>query len=131
MTLGADGGFDPAGTVSTADAKAAFTALGIDLSSIDDALPSDGSVVTKGQFLQALANAYADRLQQILKSKSQVEYTAVWNAIPASVSHANSVRMAILAGWINMPQGSFHGAASLTRAEMAQILANVMGTMAK
>ncbi len=125
------GNFLPAGTVTGNDLTTALLALHIDTSSLPS-LPSDPSaVLTKGQFLQILTEAFPSQLQTILKTKSQAEYTNVWNAIPDAVSHHNAVRMSILAGWITMPRGTFHGSAPITRAEMAKILVNVVGTVGK
>jgi len=124
-----DGNFLPAGTVTANDVTAALQALGINVPSLTT-LPSNGStILTKRQFLEILTEAFQPQLQAILKTKSQAEYTRVWNVIPAFVSHHNTVRMSILAGWIAMPQSTFHGAAPLTRAEMAQLLMSVLATI--
>jgi hypothetical protein len=124
--------FEPARSVNVSEALIVFGRLGFTPANLDNALPKDPSAsVTKSQFLQALTTAYAPELTALLKTKTQAEYTKVWNAIPTVVSHYTAVRMAILAGWIDMPQGSFHGSAPLTRAEMAKILENVLKTIGK
>jgi hypothetical protein len=122
-----NGLFRPGDSVFAGDAATALTTLGINISSLSSLPRYPGTVLTKGQFLQILAEAFHPQLQQILKTKSQAEYTRVWNAIPSSMSHANAVRMAILAGWIQMPQGTFHGTDAITRAEVAKILVNAVG----
>ena len=122
------GNFSPTGTVTAEDVAVALTALHIDISTLNT-LPRDGStVLSKGAFLQILTGAFQAKLQAILKTKSQAEYSRAWNAIPDAVSHHNAVRMSILAGWISMPNGSFHGSAEITRAEMATILSRVMSS---
>jgi len=124
--------FEPARSVNVSETLIVFKRLGFAPAALGDVLPKDPSAsVTKSQFLQAIADAYAPELATLLKTKSQAEYTKVWNAIPTVVSNSTAVRMAILAGWIDMPQGSFHGSAPLTRAEMAKILENVLKTLGK
>jgi hypothetical protein len=120
------GKFLPDGTVTAQDVAAALRVLGINTTALQT-LPRDGSwVLSKGLFLQILAEAYKTQLTERLSTKTQAEYSRVWNAIPASISHANAVRLAILAGWIAMPKGSFRGGLPLSRAEMAQILVNLV-----
>ena len=122
-----NGTFSPDGTVTADDMAAALTALHINISTLQT-LPRNGaSVLSKGEFLQIMSEAFQSKLKAILKTKSQAEYSKAWNAISDAVSHHNAVRMSILAGWISMPQGSFHGAAPITRAEMAKILSVVVG----
>jgi hypothetical protein len=125
-----DGLFRPAGTVTAGDLAAVLNDLYINISSLTT-LPSNPSVVlTKGQFLQILSEAFHTQLPAILRTKTQADYTRAWNAVPSTDSHAKSVRTAILAGWIDMPRTPFHGSATLTRAEMAKILVSVMKTVA-
>ena len=121
------GTFSPAGFVSVSDMATALTALKVKSTYFDQHAKNTANILTKGEFLQIITDAFSSKLQAILKTKSQSEYSRVWNAIPSSVSHYASVRMSILAGWISMPQGSFHGLDLITRAEMAKILLNVVG----
>ncbi len=122
------GKFSPAGHVTAEDMAAALGALRINISTVET-LPSDGTtVLSKGVFLEILTEAFQSKLKTILKTKSQAEYSRAWNAISDAVSNHNAVRMSILAGWIQMPQGSFHGSDLITRSEMATILLRVMAT---
>jgi hypothetical protein len=120
--------FRPADPVIAKDATDALRALSINISSLDTLPSNPNTILTKGQFLQIATDAFRPQLQATLKRKTQAEYTRAWNAIPASVSHAKAARLAVLAGWIEMPKGSFHGSAPLNRAEMAKIIVNVLGT---
>ena len=119
-----NGIFAPARAVTVADMNAALNALHLESSSLTS-LPRDTVTLTKIGFLQILSEAFPSQLQDILKTKSQSEYTRIWNAIPDSVPHHNAVRMAILAGWISLPQGGFLGNDPITRAEMATILSRI------
>ena len=119
-----NGIFAPARAVTVADMNAALNALHLESSSLTS-LPRDTVTLTKSGFLQILSEAFPSQLQDILKTKSQSEYTRIWNAIPDSVPHHNAVRMAILAGWISLPQGGFLGNDPITRAEMATILSRI------
>ena len=121
------GTFSPAGNVTAGAMANTLTALHIDVSTLTT-LPREGTtVLSKGLFLQILTEAFQPKLQAILKTKSQAEYSKVWNAISDGIAHHNAIRMAILAGWTGMPQGSFPGNDLITRAEMATILSRVMG----
>jgi hypothetical protein len=83
------------------------------------------STISKGEFLHALTVAFKSELNAVIASKSKAQYTQVWNAIPSTVSNANAVRLAILAGWIDMPNGSLRASSPLSRAEAAKIILNV------
>ena len=124
-----NGKFLPGDAVTGKDVTQALSVLGITVSSLKTKPGSPSGVITKGQWLGILAEAFRPALTQLLKTKSQAEYSRVWDAIPASVSHYASVRMAILAGWIAMPRGTYHGAVPLTRAEMAKILSSMVATI--
>jgi hypothetical protein len=120
-----NGDFDPTGSVTSDELATTLEHLGIDISTLD-ALPTNPTVIlTRGRVLKILADAFDPTLQAILSTKTQDEYTRIWNAIPQSTPYYDAVRMTILAGWVSLPSEGFDASERINRAELAKILANM------